>query len=160
MLVEQRFVAYRARGDDAHHLAFHRPLAGSRVADLFADHHRFAQLHQAAEIAFGRMKRNSGHGNRIPTGLAAGGKGDIQQFGGLLGVLVEQLVEVPHAVEHQLVRMLALEPPVLLHHWRMFGEVLSVFGHEAGVIRRGGSPGSGGGKERKVSMQPEHLAGG
>ena len=48
MLVEQCFVAHRAGGDDAHHLTLHRALAGSRIADLLADHHRFAELHQAA----------------------------------------------------------------------------------------------------------------
>ncbi|MNZ21403.1 hypothetical protein D3C78_384760 [compost metagenome] len=45
-LVEQRFVADRARGDDAHHLTLYRALAGGGVTDLLADHHRLAELDQ------------------------------------------------------------------------------------------------------------------
>ena len=87
------------------------------------------------------MKGNPGHGNSIATRLAARGEGDVQQLGSLLGVLVEQLVEVAHAVEHQLIRMLALELPVLLHHRGVFGQVLNVFGHRFSGLRRWGRPG-------------------
>jgi hypothetical protein len=34
--------------DDARHGALDRPLAGRRVADLLADHHRFAEFDQRA----------------------------------------------------------------------------------------------------------------
>ncbi|MNQ03551.1 hypothetical protein D3C85_162540 [compost metagenome] len=115
-LVEQGFVADRAGGDDAHHLAFHRPLAGRRVADLLADDHRLAELDQLGQVAFGGVVGNPAHGDRLTGRLAAGGEGDIQQLGGLFRVLVENLVEVAHAVEHQLVRVLVLQSPVLLHH--------------------------------------------
>src|SRR5690606_29588474 len=87
------------------------------------------------------MKGNPGHGNGIATRLAARGESDVQQLGSLLGVLVEQLVEVAHAVEHQLIRMLALELPVLLHHRGVFGQVLNVFGHRFSGLRRWGRPG-------------------
>jgi len=133
-LVEQRLVAYRARRDDAHHLAFHWPLAGGRVADLLADHHRFAKLDQARQIALGGVERNAGHGYRRARRLTARSQGDVEQRSGLLGIVVEQLIEVAHAVEHQLIRMLALELPVLLHHGRMGGEVGVGFGHR---LRRG-----------------------
>ena len=39
LVVEQRGVGQRARGDDARHGAFDRPLARRRVADLLADDH-------------------------------------------------------------------------------------------------------------------------
>jgi hypothetical protein len=32
------------------------------------------------------------------------------------GVIVKQLVEVPHAIEQQYVRMLGFDPQILLHH--------------------------------------------
>ncbi|MNJ29443.1 hypothetical protein D3C77_240100 [compost metagenome] len=122
-LIEQRLVADRARGDDAYHLALDRALAGGRVADLFADHHRFAQLHQLGQVALGRMEGDTAHGNRLARRLAAGGQGDVQEFGGLLRVFVEDLVEVAHAVEHQLVRVLVFQLPVLLHHRGVCGKI-------------------------------------
>jgi len=51
--------------------------------------------------------------------LPTGGEGDIEQLGGLLRVFIEDLVEIAHAVEHQLVGVLVLQAPVLLHHWRV-----------------------------------------
>jgi hypothetical protein len=39
------------------------------------------------------------------------------------GVVVEHLVEVAHPVEQQLVRMLALDAKVLLHHGRVRREL-------------------------------------
>ncbi len=121
--VEQRLVAHRAGGDDPHHLALHRPLAGGRVADLLADRHRLAELDQLGQVALRRMEGNACHRDRLAAGLAARGQGDVEQLGGLLRVLVEQLVEVAHAIEHQLVGVLMLQFEVLLHHWRVLREV-------------------------------------
>ncbi len=128
-LVEQCLVAHRAGGDDAHHLAFYRPFAGRRIADLLADHHRLAKLHQPRQITLGGMERNACHRDRRARRLPACGQGDVEQRGGFLGIVVEQLIEVAHAVEHQLVRMLALESPILLHHRRMGGKVGVGLGH-------------------------------
>ncbi|MNC35076.1 hypothetical protein D3C75_835450 [compost metagenome] len=55
------------------------------------------------------MERNAGHRNRLAGGLTASGQGDVQEAGSLLGVGVEQLVEVSHAIEQQLVGMLLLD---------------------------------------------------
>ncbi len=129
-LIEQGFIAHRTRRDDAHDLALHRPLAGRRIADLLADHHRFAELDQAGQVALGRMKGYAGHRDRLAGRLPARRQGDIQELGGFLRVLVEQLVEVTHAVEHQLIGMLALELPVLLHHGGVLGEVRNFFIHQ------------------------------
>src|SRR6185369_620054 len=49
------------------------------------------------------------------------GQRDIQQPRGLLGVAVEQLEEIPHAVEQQGLRMLRLDGQVLGHHGRVHG---------------------------------------
>jgi hypothetical protein len=118
-VLEQGLVGDRARGDDAHHLAFHWPLAGGGIADLFADRDRLAQAHQAGEIAFGGVVGHAGHRDRPAGGFAAGGEGDVEQFGGAPGVVVEQLVEIPHAIEQQDVRVLGLDGQVLLHHRRV-----------------------------------------
>ena len=52
-----------------------------------------------------------------------------------LGVVVEQLVEIAHPVEQELVRMLRLDAQILLHHRRVRGE-RGFTGH-AGVHRLG-----------------------
>ncbi|MCY1433951.1 hypothetical protein D9M71_499930 [compost metagenome] len=122
-LVEQRFVTDRTGGDDAYHLALDRALAGGRVADLFANHHRLAQFHQLGQVALGRMEGDTAHGNRLARRLAAGGQGDVEEFGGFLRIFVEDLVEVAHAVEHQLVRVLVFQLPVLLHHRGVCGKI-------------------------------------
>ena len=55
--------------------------------------------------------------------LTPGGQGDVQQFRRLFGVVVEQLVEIPHAVEDQVAGVFRLDAQVLRHH----GGVLRVF---------------------------------
>ncbi|MNM60416.1 hypothetical protein D3C81_716950 [compost metagenome] len=121
--IEQRLVTDRAGRDDSHHLTFHRALAGCRVTDLFADHHRLAELDQLGQVALCRMERNAAHGDRLASRLTARGQGDIQQFRGFLRVFVEDLVEIAHAVEHQLVWVLIFQPPVLLHHRGVCGKI-------------------------------------
>ena len=52
-LVEQCGIGQGAGRDHPHHLALHRALAGGRIADLLADCHRLAKLHQPRQIPFG-----------------------------------------------------------------------------------------------------------
>ncbi|MCY1421320.1 hypothetical protein D9M71_369710 [compost metagenome] len=140
-LVEQRLVTHRPRRDDAYHLPLHRPFAGGRVADLLADHHRFAKLHQFCQVTLGGVVRNPAHRNRLASRLPAGRQGDVQQLGGLLRVFIEDLVEVAHAVEHQLVRVLVFQAPVLLHHRGVGGQVGDGFIHRIvrKLVERGGA---------------------
>jgi hypothetical protein len=65
------------------------------------------------------VERHARHLDRRAGGSAALGEGDIEQPRGALRVVVEQLVEIPHPIEQQLVRMLRLDAEVLLHHGRM-----------------------------------------
>ena len=117
--VEQVRVGDRAGRDDAHHLALDRALAGRRIADLLADRDRLAQLHQLREIALDGVERHAGHRDRRAGGCAARGERDVEELGGALRVVVEQLVEIAHPVEQQLVRMLRLRAEILLHHRRV-----------------------------------------
>ena len=118
-ILQQRLVGDRARGDDAHHLAFDQALARGRIADLFADRHRFAQRHQPREVAFVGVVRHAGHRDRLPRRLPALGQGDVEQFRRLARVVVEQFVEIAHAEEQQHVRMLRLRGEELAHQGRM-----------------------------------------
>ena len=67
------------------------------------------------------MHRDTGHGNGIAAGFTTCCQSDVQQLGGALGVIVEQLIEITHAVKQQDVRVLGLDAKVLLHHRGMGG---------------------------------------
>jgi hypothetical protein len=123
-LVEQVGVGQRAGRDDARHGAFHRAFTQRRVADLFADCHRDAELDQLRQVAVDGVVGNAGHGDRLAGGLAARGQRDVEQARGLLGIFKEQFVEISHAEEQQLVGVLCLGAQPLLHYGgvrRQFG---------------------------------------
>ncbi len=122
-LAEQRLVGDGARGDDANDLALHRPLAGGGIPHLFADGGRFAELHQLGQIALDGVIGHPRHRNGAARRLAAFGEGDVEQLGGLAGIVIEQLVEVAHPVEQQDLRVLGLEAKVLLHHGRVGAQI-------------------------------------
>ena len=115
-LAEQRLVGDGTRGDDANDLALHRPLAGGGIPHLLADGGRFAELYQLGEIPLDGVIGHPGHRDGAAGRLAALGQGDVEQLGGLAGVVVEELVEVTHAIEQQDLRVLGLESQILLHH--------------------------------------------
>src|SRR5215510_3488598 len=62
------------------------------------------------------MPGHTRHPDRGARGSAARREREVEQARGLLRVVVEQLVEVTHAIEEQQVRVLGLETQVLLHH--------------------------------------------
>ncbi len=126
--LQQRGIGHRARGDDAHHLAFDDALGQRRVADLLADRHRFAEPHQPREIIFRRVIRHAGHRNRCPGRLPTLGQRDVEQPRGLACIVEEQLVEIAHAEEQQHLRMFGLGRQVLAHERGMFGGFFGLHG--------------------------------
>jgi hypothetical protein len=92
------------------------PLLCRRVADLLADGHRDAGAHQPREVALDRVVGHAGHRDRRAGRGAAAGQVMSSSAAARLRVVVEELVEVAHAVEQQLVRVLRLDAQVLLHH--------------------------------------------
>ena len=121
LVVEQGGIGQRARCHHPHHPPLDRPLAGGRIADLFADCDGFAQFHQPGQILLDGMERYAGHGNGLAGRLAAGRQRDVQQAGGLFGIAVEHLVEVTHAVKQQRIRMVGFQGQILLHHGSVRG---------------------------------------
>ena len=119
--LEQIGIGHRARRDDAQHLALDRPLARRRIADLLADRDRFAELHELREVAVDGVVGHAGHRDRRAGRLPARRQRDVEEPRGALRVVVEELVEIAHPVEEQLVRMLRLGAEVLLHHRRVAG---------------------------------------
>ena len=69
------------------------------------------------------MEGHAGHLDRLAGRGAALGQRDVHQLCRTHGVLEEQLVEVPHAIEQQLVGMLRLDAQILLHHRRVLSNV-------------------------------------
>ena len=120
LLVEQRRVGERARRDDARHLALDRALGrwpGRRSA------RRWPPIRRAAP-ACARYCSTAWKGTpAILIGAPAEAPRVVSvmssRAAALLGVVVEQLVEIAHAVEQQHVRMLRLDAQVLLHHRRV-----------------------------------------
>jgi hypothetical protein len=77
--VEQIGIGDRTGRDDAQHLAFDRSLACRRVADLLADRHRFAELHELREVARHRVIRDARHRYRRARRLSARGERDVEE---------------------------------------------------------------------------------
>jgi hypothetical protein len=107
-----------------HHLddlALHQALARdlTRVLDLLADRHAITELRQALQVLVRGVHRDAAHRNWIRLRLVAGGERDVEQRRSDLGVLQEHLVEVPHPVEQDLVRVLRLDGEELTHHGRV-----------------------------------------
>ena len=95
------------------------------------------------------MKGHARHGDRLTRRGAARGEGDVEQARRPLRVVVEELVEVAHAVEQQHVGMLRLQAQVLLHHGRVTGD--------ANGLRCRGAIGRG---ETRAGHGSEPVAGG
>ncbi len=118
-LFRQQFVVGQCAGrDHTHHLALHRAFA-SNFAHLLANGHRFPVADQFGQVAFHGVKGHARHGDGRTSGLPTLGEGDVQQGRSSLGIRIEHLVEVAHAVEEQGVGMLSFEGQVLLHHRRV-----------------------------------------
>ena len=152
-VIEQGRISERAGGDDTHHLALHRPLAGGRVTDLFADRHRFAEFHQAGEVLLDGMVGHTGHRDRLAGRLAAPGQRDVDQACRTLGVGKEQLVEVTHAIEQQYVGMRRFQAQILLDHRRVLlqsrrGGIAFIHAHGPNLLPKRGIPG------RRASRMP------
>ncbi len=120
--IQQVRVGQRAGRDDARDAPLDRSLRRRRIADLLDDDHRFAAVHELGQVLVDRVIRHARHRDRRARRLAARRERDVEQARGALGVGEEQLVEIAHPVEHELVRMLGLHAQVLLHHRRVAGE--------------------------------------
>ncbi len=113
---EQRFLRQRTRRDDAFDAAFDRAFRRRRIADLFADRHRFAELHETGEITGCGVVGDTAHRNWLARGLTARGQRDVEQLCRTARIVVEQFVEIAHPVKQQRVGMLRFDSEVLLHH--------------------------------------------
>ena len=121
--IEERVLGQRAGGDEADDLALHRALRAAfagqlGVLHLLADGDPEALADQLLEIGLGGVDGDPAHRDVFAQVLAALGERDIEGRGGLGGVFEEQLVEIPHPVEQQVVPMGGLDLQILRHHGR------------------------------------------
>ncbi len=129
--LEQRVVGDGARRDDTHHLPFDRAFRFGGVTDLFADRDRLALAYSSCKVIVECLDRHARHRDRLAAGGSACGQRDVEQSRGLAGVVEEQLVEIPHPIEQQHVRVLRLDAQVLGHDGGV-GRGLELFCHAAG----------------------------
>ena len=88
-LLQQRFIANGARGDDTYHFTLDRPLGGGRVANLLANGHRLALIDQFGEVVLYGVVGDAGHGYRFARGGAALGQRDIEQLRGAFRIVIK-----------------------------------------------------------------------
>jgi len=117
-LIGEEVLAFQdqTRRDHPGHLAANKTLGLPGIFHLVADGHLPAGSHQLGDIALGGMVGHPAHGNRVFRLLVARGERDFEDAGGSDRILQEQLVEIPHAIEQQGVRIPCLDFQVLLHH--------------------------------------------
>ena len=121
--VEQVRIGEGSRRDDARDAPLDRSLRRRGIADLLADRNRFAVLHQLRQVLLDCVKRHARHRDRRAGRMSARRQRDVEQPRRALRVVVEELVEIAHPVEQQLVRMLGLRAKILLHHRRVLPHV-------------------------------------
>ena len=71
---------------------------------------------QPVQVIVGPVDRHAAHRDVGARVLAAFGEHDAERLGGDLSVGEEQLVEIPHPVEQEAVRVGVLDGEVLRHH--------------------------------------------
>ncbi len=138
--VEQHIFGQCAGRDDPHHGALDDRLRATllgfgRILDLLADRDLEALADQPRQIGLVAVHRHAAHLDVVAEMLAALGEGDIERRRGFHRVVEEQLVEIAHAVEQQMIRMRRLDGQVLAHHRRGIGwdRLGGIVGHETGL---------------------------
>ena len=118
--IEQRLVGGDAGSDDPRDLAAEQPLGRLAIrrswpVDLLADGHAAAGGHELHQLHVELMMGKAGHRQGVGP-LFAAGEREVEEGGGLAGVVAEDLVEVAHAEEHQRPWAPCLRRLELLHH--------------------------------------------
>ena len=75
--------------------------------------------HQFCQVSISGVVGYAAHGYGLAARGTTGCQGNVEKFGGALGVSVEHLVKVTHAVEQYLMGVFGLDAQELLHHGRM-----------------------------------------
>ena len=98
--IEERLIGGDPRRDDPGHLAAEQPLGRLGVVDLFADGHPAAGGDELGQLRVELVVGEAGHRQGVGA-LVTAGEREVEQAGGLAGVVAEELVEIAHPEEHQ-----------------------------------------------------------
>ena len=101
-------------------------ILGTTTADaLTADGHLVALGDEPGDVGLAGVVGDPAHGYPLLLRLGvlaviAGGEGQIQLFGGQLGIVGEHFIEVPQAEKQNGIRVILLDFQILLHHGGQF----------------------------------------
>ena len=109
---------HRARSQNPRHRPPHQSLGLLGVLDLIAQRHLVALVEELAQVLVDCVVGHAAHGHGVFRAGVAAGQGNLQFTGGDFGVLEKKLEKIAHAEKDQGVRVLALDPQILLHHGR------------------------------------------
>ena len=113
--LQERIRHHGTGGDRLDHLAPHDPPGLGGVLGLFADRDLPAELDQPFQVVVEGLGRHPGERYAGGRPVVARGQGQAEKTRTLLGVLAEQLVEVAHAKENEVVPVTGLHLPPLPH---------------------------------------------
>ena len=119
--IEQGFVGEGAGRNDTHNLTIHRTFACSGVAGLFCNRDGLAGPDQLGEITLRGVIGHARHRDRLPGRFPSARKGDVQDARSGFSIVVEELIEITHAIKQQFARVRSLDREVLLHHRSVCG---------------------------------------
>ena len=121
--LQEPLLGDRAGRHQPHHIAPDDRLCASlfrlrRVLELLADSDPMAERDQPVEVVVGALDRHAAHADVFALMLAAPGENDSERPACYFCVVEEQLVEIPHPIEQQAVRIGPLDLEILRHHRR------------------------------------------
>ena len=137
--LEQPLVERRPRRHDLDDAAVDDPLGGLRVLELLADRDLVPLLDELPHVAVDRLDRHARQRHLGRAAVVARGQRDPQHARGRHRVVLERLVEVPHAEEQDRVPVLLLDARVLAHERRGAGAGSGGHGRCTSRARRVGS---------------------
>ena len=114
--IQEAGVREGAGRDDAHDLALDEALGLPRVFDLIADRDAESLLHEARDVGVDGVVGDAAHRNAAAVGvLRTRRQRDLEGTRGHERVLIEHLVEIPHAEQQDRIAILLLGVQILPH---------------------------------------------
>ena len=134
LLVQQRGLRKRPRGNHADDVALDDPLGERRILKLLADGDLISASDKLADVALDGMIRNTAHRRTFLFPAVPARQREVQLSRGDLGIVKEHFVKVPEPVHEDILAVFVLDFKILLHHWRHVYSLafLSLSRHPAG----------------------------
>ena len=120
-VIQTRSVNDRTRRHNPDNIPLHQPLGGGGVLHLFADGHLVALGDEPGNVGLAGVIGDAAHGDPFFLRLGvfavvSGGQGQVQLFGGQLGIVGEHFIKVPQTEKQNGIRVFLFNFQILLHH--------------------------------------------